>query len=93
MTSMVNILEKAIAHKGFSVVEILSQCPAYFGRRHEFASAVDMLKYYRTHTTPIGSKMKKKYPDLIERGIFVQEERPEYCAEYDKIIEKTNKGR
>lgn len=89
--SMIKILEKAIIHKGFSVVEILSQCPTYFGRKNKFASAVDMLKYYKAHTTPIGSKEKEKNPDLIERGIFFQEERPEYCAEYDRIIEKASK--
>jgi len=78
----------ATSHKGFSVVDVLSQCPTYFGRKNKFASPVDMLKYYKTNTTPIGSEAKEKNPDLIERGIFVQEERPEYCLEYDKIIEK-----
>jgi 2-oxoglutarate ferredoxin oxidoreductase subunit beta len=92
VTSMIKILEKAITHKGFSVVEVLSQCPTYFGRKNKFASAVEMLKYYKTHTTPIGSKQKEKNPDLIERGIFFQEERPEYCAEYDKITERASKG-
>lgn len=91
VTSTIEILEKAFLHKGFSVVEIISQCPFYFGRKNKFISAVDMLKFYRTHTTPIGSRMKKKYPELIERGIFVQEERPEYCSEYDKIIKKAHK--
>ena len=91
--SMIKILEKAITHKGFSVVDILSQCPTYFGRKNKLGSAVDMLKYYKTHTTPIGSKEKKKNPDLIERGIFVQEKHPEYCIEYDKIIEKVAKVR
>jgi len=67
--------------------------PTYFGRKNKFASAVDMIKYYKTHTTPIGSKQKEKNPDLIERGIFLQEERPEYCDEYGKIIEKASEGR
>ena len=92
VTSMINILEKAITHKGFSVVEILSQCPTYFGRKNEFATAVDMMKHYKTQTTPVRSKDKEKNPDLIERGIFIQEERPEYCAEYAKIIEKASQG-
>ena len=25
---------------------------------------------------------------MIERGIFVQKESPEYCNEYDKIVER-----
>ena len=93
VNAMVKIFEKAIAHKGFSVVEVLSQCPTQFGRRNNIPSAVDMLNGYKTNTAPIGSKEKEKNPDLIERGIFVQEERPEYCAEYDKVIERASKER
>ena len=89
---IVDIIEKAILHKGFSVVEIMSQCPTYFGRKNNEGSAVDMLKRYKEMTTPIGSKAKKENPDLIERGIFVQKEMPEYCSEYDKIIEMAMKG-
>jgi len=93
VTSMIKILEKAIAHKGFSVVEVLSQCPTYYGRSNKFATAVDMMNFYKNQTTPIGSKDKARNPELLERGIFVQEERPEYCAEYAKVIEKASQGR
>ncbi len=93
VTSTIKILEKAITHKGFSVVEILSQCPTQFGRRNKIPSVVDMLNSYKTDTTPIGSKEKEKNPDLMERGIFIQEDRPEYCTEYDKVIERASKGR
>ncbi len=88
VTSMIQILEKAIMHKGFSVVEILSQCPTYFGRKNRLGNAVDMMTLYKNNTTPIGSAAKRENPDLLERGIFVQEDRPEYCAEYDKIIQQ-----
>ena len=85
---MMEMLRKAILHNGFSVVEIFSQCPTYFGRKNKLGSAVDMMEYFKNNTTPIGSKAKQEHPELIERGIFVQEEKPEYCREYDKIIEK-----
>ena len=87
-TSMIKILERAIMHKGFSVVEILTQCPTYFGRKNRLGSAVDMMKSYKTGTTPIGSEAKKEHPELIERGIFVEEDRPEYCTEYENVIKK-----
>jgi len=86
--SMIKIFEKALTHKGFSVVEVLSQCPTYYGRKNKLGDAVDMMKFFKNATTPVGSTAKKENPDLIERGIFVQEERPEYCAEYEKIIQK-----
>ncbi len=89
---MADIIRKAILHKGFSVVEILSQCPTYFGRKNKAGNAVDMLESYKTNTTSIGSKAKKENPELIERGIFAQKEIPEYCNEYNKIIKKAMKG-
>ncbi|MBW1726871.1 MAG: 2-oxoacid:ferredoxin oxidoreductase subunit beta [Deltaproteobacteria bacterium] len=90
---LTKILRQAILHEGFSVVEVLSQCPTYFGRKNRAGSAVDMIEYFKNHTTPIGSKAKKDHPDLIERGVFVEKEMSEYCSEYDKIIEKAMKGR
>lgn len=89
---MADILRQAILHEGFSVVEILSQCPTYFGRKNKIGNAVEMLKYFKKNTTPIGSKAKQENSDLVERGIFVQKEMPEYCNEYNKIIERAMKG-
>jgi 2-oxoglutarate ferredoxin oxidoreductase subunit beta len=85
---LTKILKQAILHEGFSVVEVLTQCPTYFGRKNREGNAVDMMESYKKNTTPIGSKAIKENPDLIERGIFIQKEMPEYCSEYDKIIEK-----
>ena len=89
---MADIFRQAILHEGFSVVEVMSQCPTYFGRKNKLGGAVDMMEYFRDTTTPIGSKAKKENPDLIERGIFIQEDRPEYCSEYDQVIERAMKG-
>jgi 2-oxoglutarate ferredoxin oxidoreductase subunit beta len=77
---MIKMFSRAIKHKGFSVVEVLSQCPTYYGRKNELGNAVDMMKSYKEGTVSIGSKKKEENPELIERGIFVQEERPEYSA-------------
>jgi 2-oxoglutarate ferredoxin oxidoreductase subunit beta len=92
VASMKEVLEKAIKHKGFSVVEILTQCPTYFGRKNRMGDAIDMLNYYKDQTVPVGSERKLKNSSLIERGIFVQEERPEYCSEYEKTLERANRG-
>lgn len=89
---MSDIIRKAILHEGFSVVEILTQCPTYFGRKNKLGDAGEMMEWYKKQTTPIGSKAKKENDDLIERGIFVQKEISEYCEEYDKIIEHAMKG-
>jgi 2-oxoglutarate ferredoxin oxidoreductase subunit beta len=90
---MTDIIQQAILHEGFSVVEIFSQCPTYFGRKNKAGDAVDMLAYYRQNTTPIGSKAKKENQNLIERGIFVQKDKPEYCSQYEQLVQKAMKGR
>jgi len=87
------ILQEAILHNGFSVVEIMSQCPTYFGRRNRQGDAVDMLKHMQKITTPIGSKAKEDHPELIERGVFVRKELPEYCAAYDTVIQRAKGGK
>ncbi len=83
---MKDILKAAILHKGFSVVEILSQCPTYFGRKNKQGGAAEMMEWFKNNTKPIGSKTEN--PNLIERGIFVQKDIPEYCSEYEKVIER-----
>jgi 2-oxoglutarate ferredoxin oxidoreductase subunit beta len=93
VVQMADIIREAIVHEGFSVVEVMSQCPTYFGRKNKLGSPVDMMNRLKAITTPIGSKKKADNPELIERGIFVQEDRPEYCSEYNQIIERAMGGK
>jgi 2-oxoglutarate ferredoxin oxidoreductase subunit beta len=88
---MSDIIRQAIVHEGFSVVEILSQCPTYFGRKNKMGGAADMMRWFKDHTVPVGSKKLESDPTLLERGIIVQKDLPEYCAEYDKIIARAQK--
>ncbi|MFH2091058.1 MAG: 2-oxoacid:ferredoxin oxidoreductase subunit beta [Pseudomonadota bacterium] len=84
-----DLLKKAIAHKGFSVVEILTQCPTYYGRKNKEGDAIQMMEAYKTNTTKIGSKKLINNPNLIQRGIFVENtDVPEYCESYDRVIER-----
>ncbi|MFH1154909.1 MAG: 2-oxoacid:ferredoxin oxidoreductase subunit beta [Pseudomonadota bacterium] len=88
----VDFLKKAILHKGFSVVEILSQCPTHYGRKNKEGEAPAMMERYRTGTAKLGSKALEADPSLIARGIFVQADTPEYCTEYDRIIARAMEG-
>lgn len=89
-----DLLKKGIAHKGFSVVEILTQCPTYYGRKNKEGDAIQMLESYKTNTAKIGSKKLEKNPDLIQRGIFVEDtDVPEYCEAYEEIIKTAMKGK
>lgn len=72
------------------MVEILSQCPTHYGRKNREGDAVQMLEQKKT-TAKIGSKALENDPALIPRGIFVDIDAPEYCEEYDKIVQRAMK--
>ena len=86
MREMISIFKKALQHEGFAVVEVLSQCPTYFGRKNKLGDAVRMMERYRDHTAPVGSPKLAENPTLVPRGIFTDEDQPEYCARYASII-------
>ena len=92
MREMVSIFKKALEHNGFSVVEVLTQCPAYFGRKNKLGDAVDMMRAYRDETAPVGSPKLGEDPALIPRGIFTDEEYPEYCDRYGAISRPRTSG-
>jgi 2-oxoglutarate ferredoxin oxidoreductase subunit beta len=87
----IEIFKKAIAHKGFSVVEILTQCPTHYGRKNKEGDAVDMLEIYKNTTAKVGSKALVENPSMLGRGIFVDKDIPEYCEEYAKVIQSAMK--
>ena len=82
------LIKNAIQHKGFSVVEVMSQCPTYFGRKNHMGNAVDMLNMFRDNTAPLGSDALAAHPSLTPRGVFVDRDEPEYCESYESIIRK-----
>ncbi|PIE62585.1 MAG: 2-oxoacid:ferredoxin oxidoreductase subunit beta [Desulfobacter postgatei] len=79
-------IKKAIAHKGFSVVEIATTCPIQFGRKNKSGDAPQMVEWFKDNTVKMGSKKLEENPGLIQRGIFLDEERPEYCEAYQELV-------
>lgn len=74
-------LEKAISqgldHCGFSVIEAISQCPTYYGRKNKMGTPVDMLKWQKDNTSLSGKEEGK-----IPLGVLVQYQRPEFSSTY-----------
>jgi len=83
---LAKIIKQAIEHKGFSLVEVMSQCPTYFGRKNQQGGALEMLQLFKEQTASIGSKAMQEHPEIIGRGVFVNKKAPEYCQEYEAIV-------
>ncbi len=86
-----NIIVKAIKHKGFAVVDVISQCPVYYGRLNKLGGPVDMMNLFKEKAVQL-----EKYNSLSEEerkekfpiGYFRQEIRAEYCESYENLIKK-----
>jgi len=84
----VSTIKRAIQYNGFSVVDILSACPTYFGRMNEMADPYNMLHYLQDTSTPSCDPVcddqhhDEPDPDLLPTGIFRDEERPDFGTLY-----------
>lgn len=83
------ILVKGFEHKGFSFMDIMSNCHINLGRKNKMLSAMENLSWIDSITMPV-----KKYNELPEEeklnyfptGVLRQVEQEEYTEMYAKII-------
>ncbi|MBC8176487.1 MAG: 2-oxoacid:ferredoxin oxidoreductase subunit beta [Desulfobacteraceae bacterium] len=85
------LIKAAVLKRGFSVVEIISNCHIQFGRRNEMGNPVTMMEWMRDHAVTVEKAEKMTSEDLEDKftiGILADEEKPIYTEEYDKIRER-----
>jgi len=86
-----SLIKKALDKKGFSVVEIISDCPVSYGKMNKMKSPVDMLKWIKDIS--VSKKVWEGLsPDKKEGkyviGEFLNRDRPDYTERYEEIIKK-----
>jgi len=84
----------AIEKKGLSVLEIITPCPTIYGRYNRLGNAVAMLKAQCENAITVEEARKLKPEELDDKivtGIFVNKDIPEFCEEYDRLIERAQK--
>ena len=87
----INAIRDGIANPGFSLIDCLSPCPTYYGRKNKKGSAVDMMKYQRDHG--ITQTQWDKLSEEERKGKFIigqltKNYYPGYTAIYRQIIEE-----
>ena len=58
------LIEKALLKKGFSVIEVLSNCHVYFGRKNNMESPVKMMKWFQEHAVTIDKARQMKDEEM-----------------------------
>jgi 2-oxoglutarate ferredoxin oxidoreductase subunit beta len=83
------LVAQAIRKKGFAFVEVVSQCPTYYGRFNKFKSPVEMLYWQRDNTVNVKAAAKTKPEELegkLLTGVLADLDYPEFTELYDKLI-------
>jgi 2-oxoglutarate ferredoxin oxidoreductase subunit beta len=80
----INAIKKALGHKGFSFVEIISQCPTNFGRKAigsgEPASGVKWIEEQSLTRQQASELPEEQLVDKFVLGTFAETTRPVYMG-------------
>ncbi len=88
----VGLIKKSLQHKGFSMVEVMTQCPVLYGRLNDFKTPSDMLYWQKEHGVNL-----KRWEKLSEEersgkfpiGEFLNDNsKPEYTEVYAEMGRK-----
>lgn len=89
-------IKKALQKKGFSVVEIISDCPISFGRINQLRTPVQMLEWIKSISVPQKTWEKLSEDEKegkIPTGEFLDLNIPEYTERYKEISMEVQQGR
>lgn len=87
-------LRKALNRKGFSLIEVMSQCPVQFGRKTGMGSSTKMLDYFRDSSVPVAKATRLPREELDGRivvGELHEIEKPVLDIELARLRERLRK--
>ena len=91
-----DLMVKGLDNRGFSVIEVLSQCPISYGRKNKMGPAYALLEWQRDNAVMVKAAEKLSAEQLAGKflvGELHNDPAREYCDEYQKIVDKaTGKG-
>jgi len=86
------LLEQAITKRGFSVVEIISNCHVQHGRRNKLGDAVKMINGFRDRAVPVNKAAKMSEAEMAGKftiGVLCDIDKPISSEEYDRIRQES----
>ncbi len=81
-------MQHAMTKKGFSFIEIVSQCPEYYGRRIGLRTGVDLLKRFKQQSVRVVKAQgmtEQELQDKIIVGKLCDLDRPEFVTQLHEL--------
>jgi 2-oxoglutarate ferredoxin oxidoreductase subunit beta len=87
---MENLIKQGLVHKGFSVIEVIVNCPTAYGRRNKLRNAAENIKQYKDNAVRV-EQAKKMTPDELKGKIITgllhtDTTRGEYTEQYAALV-------
>lgn len=77
-SELTGYIKEALQKEGFSLIEVISQCPTVFGRRNNLPNPADMLHWFleRIHKgeLEVGKMVDKEREEFVDSLLKIQEE-------------------
>jgi 2-oxoglutarate ferredoxin oxidoreductase subunit beta len=92
-TEMDKLIERAMRHNGFAVVEAVSYCHTTYGRANDLKTPIQNMRLLKEKGVTVQAARKKgdDLPaDSIVRGVLLDEDKPEFTELYDQVIERAH---
>ncbi|MFO7674935.1 MAG: thiamine pyrophosphate-dependent enzyme [bacterium] len=87
---LIDSIVEALAHKGFSFVEVIAPCPTVYARRNRLGSGLDLLHYYHDNSEVRNGADTRdvdiSFQGRLIVGKFVQRCRPTYLETMDAAL-------
>ncbi len=88
------LIGQAIQKRGFSVVEVISNCHVQHGRRNKLGGAVEMMQSFKENAVTIGKAAKMSPDEMADKftiGVLTDIDKPISTDEYRRIAQKAQR--
>lgn len=91
---LVASMKTALNRRGFSFLEVVSQCPVHYGRRIGITDPVEMMRWFQKQSVTIEKSREMSDQELSDKfviGEFVDVEVPELTQLYAELFEAASR--
>ena len=91
---LVGLIATGVSHKGFSLVEVVSACPTFYGRFNETPAPAEMLLAQKRRAVPSARHEagRAAHVDTYPVGVLHHVERTEYLEAYAEVQHRAQSG-
>lgn len=90
-----SLIDQALSHKGFSLVEVISVCPTHYGKSNKLSNAPKMLRWIKENTVSVQKAADLSEEDLHGKfvtGVFQNKVQEDYSTAYQRMIDELREG-